>query len=63
LEGLIELKNSLNKRKNQKNKGQTDEIKTTKNLIEWWNWKKKNFNKSVNDTIRNLKKKEDWNEK
>ena len=34
-EGLIELKNSFNKRKkNQKNEGQTEKNKITENLIE-----------------------------
>jgi len=31
-------------------------------LIEWWNWKKKHFNKSAKDKIKNFKNK-DQNEK
>jgi hypothetical protein len=41
LEGLIELKNSFNKKKNQKNEDQTKKNKTIEKLIKWWNWKKK----------------------
>jgi len=47
---------TLIKEKNQKNEDQIEK-KTTKNLIEWWNWKEKNFNKNVKDKIRNLKNK------
>ena len=28
-------------KKNQKNEGQIEKNKTTKNLIEWWNWNTK----------------------
>jgi len=28
-------------------------IKKTEKLIEWWNWKKKNFNKSAKEKIKN----------
>jgi hypothetical protein len=36
----LNWKIALTKRKkNQKNKGQNENNKTTKTLIEWWNWK------------------------
>jgi len=42
LEGLIELRNSFNKKKKiKKNEGQTGKKKTTENFIKWWNWKEK----------------------
>ena len=57
MEGLIELKNSFNK-KNQKNE---DQIKKKK--FDWMmKLKEKKFRQSSKDKIRNLKN-EDWNEK
>jgi hypothetical protein len=54
------LKNSFNKIK--KIKRIRIKLKITKILIEGWNWKKKNFNKSAKEKITNSKN-EDPNEK
>jgi len=51
----------LIKEKNQKNEDQIIKNKTTKNLIEWWNWKKNST--KVSRTKLKIKKKGDWNEK
>jgi len=40
---------------NQKNECQTGKKKTTKNLIEWWNWKPKKIYKMNKNKIRNWK--------
>jgi hypothetical protein len=58
----LNWKIALIKEKNQNNEGQIIKNKTTKNWIEWWNWKKKNSTK-VSRTKLEILKKEDWNEK
>jgi hypothetical protein len=59
----LNWKIALTKRKkNQKNKGQNENNKTTKTLIEWWNWKsKKPLTKESRKTIK--KKRPKWKTK
>jgi hypothetical protein len=53
----------VNKTKtNWKNESQIEKSKTTKTLIEWWNWKQKQLTKRSRKKIQNQKNKE-WNEK
>jgi hypothetical protein len=50
------LENSFNKREKIKRiRVKLKKIKQ-KQFIEWWNWKKKNFNKSAEDKIKFFKK-------
>jgi hypothetical protein len=53
----------IKKKKNQQNKGQTEKNKTMKNLILWWNWKKKNTSTKVPRTKLEILKNKDQNKK